>query len=374
MDDLLLISFIEGKTTKEDAIKVLNWIEESGKNKKYFAKLHTIWTAAEICKDQNDDVAAIKQIIKKAHKKNNLIRIYRYVAAACITIAIVEMGVQQWNTKPDIPDYEAAIKNISQSKEITLKISQEKEIQLTDSIPIVSYNNKRIIINDSIDVTEKNTEILNTIHIPYGKRSKLILADGTTVHLNAGSTLVYPSEFNKKKREVYLDGEAYFEVEPGEGYPFIVQTTYRAIEVYGTKFNVSVDRDLQLFETTLVCGSVGIKSKDTHEKLTPNQCYSYSDNTKREEIKEVDVNNYILWTEGKLQFEKEALYKAIRKVEKIYNIKITLTDNKYLNFKVSGHLNLNDSAEKTVWNLISTVHTKKDTEEQAFYHITYNNK
>ncbi|HCC53236.1 MAG TPA: hypothetical protein DEQ30_15320, partial [Porphyromonadaceae bacterium] len=154
-------------------------------------------------------------------------------------------------------------------------------------------------------------------------------------------------------------------------HPFIVQTLYRTVEVYGTTFNVSVDRELKLFETTLVSGSVAVKNENSEEKLAPNQCYSYSDNTKKAEIKEVDADDYILWTEGKLQFQKEVLYKAIRKLEKIYNIEIKLTDNKYLNYKVSGFLNLNDNAEETVRNLMSTIHRKKADSQQAFYLIIY---
>ena len=375
MDDSLLIKFIEEKATREEGLKVLNWIEKSDDNKHYFAKLQTIWAATEICKNQQNDLAAIRQIIKKVHeRKNKAISVYKYIAAACILIAVIGGSIAYlWNPNPgsDTPDYEAALRNISQTEDITIKLSAEKEIQLTDSIPIVSYSKNRIIINDSIEVAEENSEALNTIHIPFGKRSKLILSDGTMVHLNSGSTLVYPTEFNQEKREVYLDGEAYFEVVSADRHPFIVQTLYRTVEVYGTTFNVSVDRELKLFETTLVSGSVAVKNENSEEKLAPNQCYSYSDNTKKAEIKEVDADDYILWTEGKLQFQKEVLYKAIRKLEKIYNIEIKLTDNKYLNYKVSGFLNLNDNAEETVRNLMSTIHRKKADSQQAFYLIIY---
>ena len=374
MDDLSLIQFIKGRMTHEDAIKVLNWIEESDANKEHFVQIQTLWAATEISTDHPNDPKAINQIIQKTQSKHKaLYTLYKYIAAACVITAIATSLYNLYNTKPEAPDYEAAIRNISQTNEITLKISNKKEIRLSDSIPIVSHNNKRIIINDSdsIEVVEESAEILNTVHVPFGKRLKLILADGSTVHLNSGSTLVYPSKFNKKKREVYLDGEAFFEISPKDNHLFIVQTLYRAIEVYGTKFNVSVDRELQLFETTLVSGSVAVKGENTEEKLMPNQCYSYSDNTQKEEIKEVDVDNYILWTEDKLKFTKEVLYIAIRKLEKIYNIQIKLADDKYLNYHVSGLLNLKDDAEETVRNLMLTIHNKKTNEHQHFYQITH---
>ncbi|HCC53235.1 MAG TPA: hypothetical protein DEQ30_15315, partial [Porphyromonadaceae bacterium] len=183
MDDSLLIKFIEEKATREEGLKVLNWIEKSDDNKHYFAKLQTIWAATEICKNQQNDLAAIRQIIKKVHeRKNKAISVYKYIAAACILIAVIGGSIAYlWNPNPgsDTPDYEAALRNISQTEDITIKLSAEKEIQLTDSIPIVSYSKNRIIINDSIEVAEENSEALNTIHIPFGKRSKLILSDGT---------------------------------------------------------------------------------------------------------------------------------------------------------------------------------------------------
>lgn len=373
MNDLILIRFIKKNTTIEEAREVLRWIEASDDNKAHFAKLHVMWAASEIYNDNTYDLDAIRTIMKKTEKGKTWRMFYKHVAAACV-IAFIAAGLYQWNEASKTPDYEAAIKNISQGSDITLKISNTKEIQLTDSVPIVAYSRNRIIINDSIEVVEKKTgETLNTIHVPYGKRSKLILSDGTTVHLNSGSILVYPTEFGNKKREVYLDGEAYFEVTTNEKLPFIVQTLYRAVEVYGTQFNVSVDRKLQLFETTLVSGSVAIADKNKKEILTPNQYYSYSNIAQTEEIKEVNVDNYILWKDGKLQFEKEALYIAIRKLEKIYNIRIELSDNKYLNYNVSGLLNLKDSANETVINILSTISPERLMEDQGFFTI-YNNK
>lgn len=83
---------------------------------------------------------------------------------------------------------------------------------------------------------------MNEVVIPYGKKSELLLADGTKVWLNAGSRMAFPSKFTKNIREVFLEGEACFEVEENEGQPFIVKAGDLDVKVLGTHFNVSATR------------------------------------------------------------------------------------------------------------------------------------
>ena len=80
----------------------------------------------------------------------------------------------------------------------------------------------------------------------------MILADGTTVHLNAGSKLTYPVRFAGKRRIVALEGEAYFEVVQDESHPFVVQTHLGEVMVLGTAFNVNAYTDASVCYTTLV--------------------------------------------------------------------------------------------------------------------------
>src|SRR5690606_28162717 len=95
---------------------------------------------------------------------------------------------------------------------------------------------------------------------PRGGTYRIMLADGTTVWLNAGSTLRYPVQFDPDERKVELEGEAYFEVQKTKGkrIPFIVKSKGQDISVLGTEFNVSAYADEQTVRTVLVNGSVKV--------------------------------------------------------------------------------------------------------------------
>ena len=120
-----------------------------------------------------------------------------------------------------------------------------------------------------------NEEVkMYTVSVPAGQRTHLTLPDGTTVWLNARTTLSYPTSFNSNERTVFLQGEAYFEVSKNRHKPFIVQTQQYNIEVLGTKFDVEAYPDSKNFETTLMQGSVKVSSPQNPEQsltLKPNE-------------------------------------------------------------------------------------------------------
>ncbi|MDO4703032.1 FecR family protein [Tannerella sp.] len=372
MDDLLLIKFIEQDVTIEEARQVLYWIEQTEANRTHFAELQILWTATSVCGMYRTNEQAIQKIMGRIRREKRITSLYRYyIAAACI-VAIIAIGLSIWNISDKPFDYEAAIQNVSCGNKITLKIGGKEEMQCTESTVNVLHDHRKVIINDTIETVDRKGPEPNVLYVPYGKRAELRLSDGTIIYLNSGSTLVYPPCFTVNRREVYLDGEAYFDVSKDEDQVFVVKTLYRSVEVLGTQFNVAVDRELQSFETVLVNGSVMIKGDETDETLVPNQYYSFSNETKIEHIQSVDVAYYIAWTENKLLFKKETLYKAIRKLEKAYNIRIELVDDQYLNYQVSGQLNLRDSAEETVRILLETVVPGELLHKRGYYTIKHN--
>ena len=105
--------------------------------------------------------------------------------------------------------------------------------------------------------TEEKPVKSNELVIPRGGENTVILADGTTVHLNAGSKLTYPVRFAGKRRVVALEGEAYFDVVKDETRPFIVQTHLGEVTVLGTAFNINAYTDASVY-TTLVLSLIHI--------------------------------------------------------------------------------------------------------------------
>ena len=179
---------------------------------------------------------------------------------------------------------------------------------------ILEYNNS----------SSKQTLVYNTIKVPYGKRFELKLSDGTNVHLNAGTTLKYPVQFvSDENRQVFLDGEAYFEVTKDPTHPFVVNADDMDIKVLGTKFNVTSYSKDQKTYTVLVEGSVMAKNNlVTNEEVllkTGNRVYFDDKNLKTEPV---EVKKYIAWISGELMFIDDSFQVISNKLERKYNVEI----------------------------------------------------
>ncbi len=172
-----------------------------------------------------------------------------------------------------------------------------------------------------------------------GSKYTLILQDGTTVKLNSGSYLRYPESFSENVREVYLEGEAFFDVVKDEKRPFIVQCRDLKTVVVGTSFNVKSYKEREKTKVALVDGKVKIElvsKPDTEYFLEPNQMVIY-DRTKKE-IKTEKFNfiNEVGWKEGIISFSDEPLKEVFKKLERWYGVKITVAPGMSLSDIIKG--------------------------------------
>jgi hypothetical protein len=242
---------------------------------------------------------------------------------------------------------------LSNGKTVELKKAESK-IEVLKGKDAIQINNDQIVDNQ---ISNEKTTIeakFNEVIIPFGKKSKLILEDGTTVWLNAGSRFAFPQKFTGNKREVMLDGEAYFEVAKNVQKPFIISTDDLKIEVLGTKFNVSAYRSDILSETVLLEGSVKIwdNGKLFKDKIlmVPNQKATYSKSGKEIVLEpEMEPELSVAWVEGWYQFKNENLEKVFLKLEKYYNVRF-IYDQKIISglLPVSGKLDLKDSLDEVM--------------------------
>jgi transmembrane sensor len=210
------------------------------------------------------------------------------------------------------------------------------------------------------------------IFSPRGQRTKVILPDKTLVWLNAESSIQYPVSYNQKQREVYLSGEAFFEVEKNPGMPFIVNTSELKVKVYGTSFNVKAFPDEKYIETTLIEGTLSIIPMNGHNKesqeiyLKPNEKCVYekdADKFRTQQIKDkslseqgqtpeisavnplkskiiveenIDTEKEKLWKDGKLIFKNESFDELAVRLGRWYDVKIHFEDEKMKNYKFTG--------------------------------------
>lgn len=372
MNDERLIRFIERRCSDKEAREILRWIEASSENKARFAQLQSLWASADIAsamQNEEADPEEVQFIMSQMQRKRLPRTVYYVSAVASVAAVLLFFFFMPFDNQPDY-DYEKALARDGNQEEITLTLQAGKSIKLTDTSVVVAYNKKgQILINDTVEISEKEKHTLNTIHIPYGKRSILILEDSTKVYMNSGSSLAYPSVFAANKREVYLDGEAYFEVAKETNRKFIVQTAYKAVEVLGTQFNVSIDKSLNKFETVLVSGKIALEGSSGQIVMEPNQLYGFSSSSGNEEIKMVDPLDYISWINDKLRFRKEPLHSVLRKIEKVYNIEVILLKPEYKNYQISGNLDMRNTAKETLDIVMSILTADYEPDNQEFYEI-----
>ena len=176
---------------------------------------------------------------------------------------------------------------------------------------------------------------------PNGSISQIILPDNTMVFLNSGSQLKYLLNNKQGTREVFLEGEAWFEVEKNKKKPFIVQTPFYSIKVMGTQFNVKAYKTDEEIVTTLEDGEIEILSSENlkmngNKKLNPGQQLIYNHSTGTMRTVNVKTPLFTSWKENKLIFINMNLKELIVLLERKYGVEIEVSDNIILDYHYDG--------------------------------------
>lgn len=146
----------------------------------------------------------------------------------------------------------------------------------------------------------------NTLFVPTGKDYKVVLSDGSTVHLNAFSSLRFPFSFDGNAREVYLDGEAYFDIAANASQPFIVHTAETSVKVLGTSFNVNAYSDSMVI-TSLVQGSVMTNVKESESVILQPGMESIYRKGYSQQLSNFDEAVTLAWRKGEYAYYNKPL-------------------------------------------------------------------
>lgn len=192
----------------------------------------------------------------------------------------------------------------------------------------------------------------NQIFVPRGGEYRLVLSDGTKVWVNAASELKYPVRFGGSQREVFMKGEAYFEVEKDSTCPFIVHTSRGAVQVLGTEFNVRDYEDEAKVVTTLVKGSVEYRTSRSRVVLKPG--FQSEDIGREISVRRVDVEQCVGWKDGKYIFFDESLENIMRYVERTYDTEVFFINDSVKKLRFSGDLKRYDRVESLLRYLESS--------------------
>lgn len=169
--------------------------------------------------------------------------------------------------------------------------------------------------------------MLAECHVENGQTKVLRLSDGTLVRLNAGSSLFYPQRFSRlfSRRDVYLDGEAHFDVAENRSQPFVVHVGNLKVKVLGTHFNVKAYPAEELVTTTLEQGRVKVYGDKIAMTLLPDEQAVYNRISGKMTKRSVDSGNYNQWMKGKLLFDQTPLKVIIADLQRRYDVSIKAT-------------------------------------------------
>jgi ferric-dicitrate binding protein FerR (iron transport regulator) len=343
----LILKYLNNEASEKEVMLIFEWIEASEENKKKFIELKKAYVLTASLNIQKTNSW---RTIKKQTIKRNRFNLLKYAA---ILIIIFGIGRNIYlGQKTSIPNL----------KEVVLELGNGSIKHLDETQEEIIVDNKGNIIGkqeaDGIiyQANKSNKEITyNTLKIPYGKTFKLTLSDGTIAHLNAGTVFKFPEQFIEgTNREVYLTGEAFFEVVKNTEQPFIVHSNKINIEVLGTIFNVSAYEEDAYTHCELLEGSVRLsENANTSNQiiLSPNFKATWNESLKIFETKKVDVNEYITWVKGELIFNDASFSTIAKKLERSFNISITNLNDSLANQRFTGSIKIKDAEIKSLFDL-----------------------
>ncbi|UBD77246.1 FecR domain-containing protein [Parabacteroides goldsteinii] len=268
----LLKRFVDGLYTRKDADDLLKHFHAGKYNTEISEAMDTVWEEME-----EDEVSSLQHQqyreearlllsrIRKPEKRFSFIPYLRYVAIVAVILSIGWGGFR------------------------LIRSNQEKVLTYTE------------------------------VHVKNGEHKRIILPDGTSVTLNAGSYLRYPREFITDVRRIEMNGEAFFEVTRDEEKPFLIHTKDADVKVLGTSFNVKAfDMDEQL-TVSVQTGKVQVDLPEAMMRLLPDEQF-VMDKTKGEfQKRNEDARLSTVWIKGGLYFNRTPIRTVVNELVRMYN-------------------------------------------------------
>ncbi len=279
IESLIVRSFSEALAPEEQE-RLNAWLNESGENQRHYMQLLNIWQSSHPAFDVDSiDVESAEKRVMSQLDKPSLLQMpvwvwWQRIAAVLLLPVLLIMGYLMIS-----------------------RYSQPKNLAYQD------------------------------VSSPYGAISRVSLPDGSSVWLNSGSRLRFPSAFDGKERHVVLIGEGFFEVHADKSHPFIVETAKMNVRATGTRFNVEAYSSDTLVAVTLVEGKVDVNIEDKiRTNLQPDQRIVYNSNSHKYDLTNTDAQRWALWKDGKLVFRDEPLDEVFKRLSRAFNVDISVKD------------------------------------------------
>ena len=331
MQELKIITYLEGKLSSDEEKEIESWILASDQNTKKFNLIkakHIALTLGQ-AKSGIDTDRAYTLFSKNTRSNCEYAKLWPVLKYAAVLVVVLGATYFYLGNQPTENMFAPGNAVTLELDDGNIKvIAEDGDTQLIDSQGnlVGTQKGTQLVYKKEAQVEELT---FNVLTVPYGKRFDIVLSDGTHVFLNSGTSLKYPVKFLKgKKRIVFLDGEAYFDVAKDVNHPFIVRTDELQVQALGTQFNVSSYGEDDFINTSLVEGSVAVYGNEetynasTSSVLEPGYKAKWNKGDQQISIKEVDVELCTAWLNDKVVFRHMKFQEIIKKLERHYDVEI----------------------------------------------------
>lgn len=293
----IIARYLNGELTGEDAAGLLGWINEGTANRKLFMEIKDTWDAAAKSKDRQTE-QLLRFYRKQAEKKK-------------------KAGPAGW---------------------IALSSAAMLILALLFGVP----RQERPSLTSQVE----------SFTVPMGSRSGLVLADGTKVNLNSGSSLVLDEQFSPENRIVKLTGEGYFEVSADNRHPFTVKTDKFDVTVTGTKFNISAYADDRNLSAALLEGRIRLTFDDQQDfVLEPGQKLRIDRLTLNTALEAADRVSETAWVNSEFVFREIPFPDLIRRLERWYDVRLVYPREAFDSMVYSGRF----KNQETIWQVLDAL-------------------
>mgnify|MGYP004534593255 CR=1 FL=1 len=326
----------------EQDVLLQQWLKESEQNRREYREFCALWYSARWGSRRNNvDRNTGWERITRDYRKRKIRRLLIPVAvAASVVLTIGIFWIYQPGEKRM---HVVKNKSVWNKAEVTLVLSSGDSLRVKGMRETKIQEGGTVIHSDSSGLEYLKDETANLKEVAYNKlivprcgEFRLRLADGSLVIMNSESRLRYPVEFSGEQREVYLEGEACFEVAKDTARPFVVHTANASVCVLGTLFNISAYDEEDNTEVTLVNGKVRVNVGDVEKLLAPDEQLVLNNETADVEIRDVESLDYIAWTCGLFRFDAMPLRQLMMKLERWYDISYEFKDEALENIRFTG--------------------------------------
>lgn len=348
-----IIAFYVGEISEAEKRELEAWINESEKQKEDFKRILKMCQRLRMSLAEEQVTRMKARVLNKYNKhrrlknRGRILRVASYAAIFILATGISfiyylnrdvekQMGQKVSLLAAKHGEKVAILRSVS-GREWILQENDERELEIDNGIVLKKDSIQNV--QDTLKHEERLQEnTYNTITVPKGGEYNLTLADGTNVWLNSDSELKFPAQFNGKMREVYLKGEAFFEVKSNPKQPFIVMTKEANVQVFGTSFNVMNYEDEARVEVALQSGKVDFIETRTNRAypLIPGDMIRMDKESSFVSFSKEDVNIISAWRTGYFYFENMPLEELVVKLERWYQVKFVFANEDVKQMRFTG--------------------------------------